>query len=274
MSWSRQLLRCSDTGKRLFSSSSPLRSYIGSTPIPIPPNIQLQRTEEETLIINGPLGSTTLSMPKFMRFQLPSTTVDEGGAPKKKRRNPPCPTTATALPFTFTSPTTAPSTETETPPQEITLFVEDPTEKSQRMLWGTLRTLLQNAIKGQTEGFTLPIYLIGVGYRAALEQDTRRLPDGHKDVVASGGADAPRQRLAMKLGFSHTVYVSVPSDVKVTVPTPTIISLWGRDKRKVGQFAANVRGWRKPEVYKGKVSCPVFWMNAILRFSCIGCFRW
>lgn len=132
--------------------------------------------------------------------------------------------------------------------------MQDPEEKVQRQMWGLCRTLLYNAIIGQTEGFTIPVYLIGVGFRAALEADPRRLSPTHKDVIAAGGPDVPRTRLAMKLGYSHTVYVVVPNDVKVTIVSPTIISLFSTDKQRVGQFAANIRAWRPPEPYKGKVS--------------------
>lgn len=136
------------------------------------------------------------------------------------------------------------------------MFVIDPTEKTQRMMWGTTRTLIANAITGQTTGFTLPVYLLGVGFRAALEPDSRRLPPNHKDVIAAGGPDVPRTRLAMKLGYSHTVCIVVPQGIKVTVPTPTIINVFGTDKAKVGQFAADIRKQRKPEPYKGKVCLP------------------
>jgi ribosomal protein L6P/L9E len=136
---------------------------------------------------------------------------------------------------------------------ELGMFVTDPAQKAQRMMWGTTRTLIANAITGQTTGFTLPVYLLGVGFRAALEPDPRRLPMSHQDVIAAGGPDVPRTRLAMKLGYSHTVYVVVPEGIKVTLPSPTKIVVFGTDKAKVGQFAADIRTKRKPEPYKGKV---------------------
>ncbi len=57
------------------------------------------------------------------------------------------------------------------------------------MMWGTTRTLIANAITGQTTRFTLPVYLLGVGFRAALEPDPRRLPAKHQDVIAAGHAE-------------------------------------------------------------------------------------
>lgn len=110
-------------------------------------------------------------------------------------------------------------------------------------MWGTTRTLIFNAVMGMTEGYTVPVYLVGVGYRAAIEPDPRGTTEGN-----SG------QRLNMKLGFSHAVFVPIPAHIKAEVPLPTKIVLSCTDKSQLGQFAANVRGWRPPEPYKGKVS--------------------
>jgi large subunit ribosomal protein L6 len=125
----------------------------------------------------------------------------------------------------------------------LALTVEDATRKNQRAMWGLTRTLIANAITGMSEGFTVPLHLVGVGYRAALEQDPRGTEDG-----GSG------QRLNMKLGYSHTVFVPIPPHIKAEVPAPTKIVLSCNDKHLLGLFAAKVRAWRKPEPYKGKVS--------------------
>jgi len=93
----------------------------------------------------------------------------------------------------------------------------------------------------------------GTGFHTALEPDPRRLPPNHEDVIAAGGLDVPRTRLAVRLGYLHTVYVVVPQSIKVTLPSPTIIVVLGTDKARVGQFAADIREKRKPEPYKGKV---------------------
>ena len=223
-------------------------SYPGATPIPLPPNTFLSRTES-SLLVKGPLGSTTVPVEPYMKFVLPSGTKEE--KKKKIKRNMPCPPHATAEPFSLAIP------EPLNEGGQLGIFVADPTEKAQRMMWGTTRALIANAITGQTTGFTLPVYLLGVGFRAALEPDPRRLPANHQDVIAAGGTDVPRTRLAMKLGYSHTVYVVVPQGIKVTLPSPTIIIVFGTDKAKVGQFAADIREKRKPEPYKGKVRpCP------------------
>lgn len=115
-------------------------------------------------------------------------------------------------------------------------------------MWGTTRTLLSNAIVGQTTGYTIPIYLIGVGYRAAMEE----IPTITSNASKAKDPSAPTHRLSLKLGFTRIIQIPIPPAIKVTVPSPTIINLFGTDKRKVGQFAADIRMWRPPEPYKGK----------------------
>jgi large subunit ribosomal protein L6 len=127
-------------------------------------------------------------------------------------------------------------------PGTLTLSVENAEVKKQRSMWGLTRTLIQNAVTGMTEGFTVPLYLVGVGYRAALEADPRGKVEGMSGT-----------RLNMKLGFSHPVIVPVPDHVKAEVPYPTKIVLSCTDKHQLGLFAARVRKWRPPEPYKGKV---------------------
>ncbi|KAG2127788.1 ribosomal protein L6, alpha-beta domain-containing protein [Suillus cothurnatus] len=128
-------------------------------------------------------------------------------------------------------------------PQEnvLTIAVEDAEVKKQRSMWGLTRTLINNAVVGMTEGFTVPIYLVGVGYRAALEDDPRGTTNGGNG-----------QRLNMKLGHSHNVYVPIPAHIKANVPSPTKITLFCTDKHLLGLFAARIRKWRPPEPYKGK----------------------
>lgn len=127
-------------------------------------------------------------------------------------------------------------------PQTLRLSVQDPSHKKQRSWWGTVRSLVQNAIVGMTEGFSTPLYLVGVGYRAAMEPD----PLGKRPGWTG-------QRLNMKLGFSHSVYEPIPDHVKVELVSPTKLILSCTDKQQLGLFAAKIRHWRKPEPYKGKV---------------------
>ena len=115
---------------------------------------------------------------------------------------------------------------------------------------------------GMTEGFSINLYLVGVGYRAALEDDPRGTEEGGNG-----------QRLNMKLGFSHSVYQQIPAGIKAEVPTATKISLFGTNKQRLGQFAAEVREWRKPEPYKGKVrSFTSRWLHDLMLL--VGDFYW
>jgi large subunit ribosomal protein L6 len=99
-----------------------------------------------------------------------------------------------------------------------------------RAAWGTTRALIQNMVTGVSAGFEKKLAIQGVGYRAAMQG---------KDVKLS-------------LGFSHEVVYEAPKGITLAVPAPTEIVVTGIDKQQVGQVAANIRAWRKPEPYKGK----------------------
>ncbi len=103
-------------------------------------------------------------------------------------------------------------------------------EKAYRSLHGLTRTLIHNMVVGVTEGFQKTLEINGVGYRAQKEG----------------------KNLVMNLGFSHPVTVSETDDIQIDVPNPNQVIIKGIDKQKVGQFAAEVRGKRPPEPYKGK----------------------
>lgn len=95
---------------------------------------------------------------------------------------------------------------------------------------GTARSLLNSMVIGVTEGFVRKLNLVGVGYRA----------------------QAQGSKLNLSLGFSHPVEFQVPAGVTVETPTQTEVVVKGADKQLVGQVAANIRAYRKPEPYKGK----------------------
>ena len=112
------------------------------------------------------------------------------------------------------------------------LIVERPDdERESRAKHGLVRSLVNNMVVGVTEGYSKQLEIVGVGYRATAK-----------------GNDA----LELALGFSHPVKVSAPAGVTFEVPTPTEIVVKGIDKEQVGQTAADIRAWRKPEPYKGK----------------------
>ena len=102
--------------------------------------------------------------------------------------------------------------------------------KPARAAWGLSRTLVANMITGVTQGFSKTLEITGVGYRAAAQ-----------------GA-----KVQLNLGYSHDVVYDVPKGITVTTPRPTEILVVGIDKQQVGQVAAEIRAYRKPEPYKGK----------------------
>ena len=104
-------------------------------------------------------------------------------------------------------------------------------ERRNRALHGLTRSLVNNMVVGVSEGFSKELQIVGVGYRAAAK-----------------GSNA----LELQLGFSHPVNVEAPTGITFDVPEPTRIIVSGIDKQVVGQVAADIRSYRKPEPYKGK----------------------
>ncbi|WVF68260.1 hypothetical protein IAT40_003025 [Kwoniella sp. CBS 6097] len=222
---------------RQFSSTASCQSHIGKVPIPIPASVTLtlppssipphlapsSSQAQRTFSVKGPLGSASLPIP-------PAVIL---GAPTPE--NP-----------------------------AVSISVHDPNVKAQRSLWGLTRTLINNAVTGVSTGFNLEVRLVGVGYRAAMEPIPQVFLDLAKQqqklsktasASGSGSAqprDLPKERLNIKLGFAHPVLIDIPPEIKVTVPAPTKILLSGSDKQKLGQFAATIRQWRRPEPYRGK----------------------
>ncbi len=96
--------------------------------------------------------------------------------------------------------------------------------------WGLVRSLIANMVEGVAQGFSKKLELVGVGYRAALKG----------------------KNLEMQLGYSHPVLVECPEGITFECPQPTEIIVSGPSKEQVGQVAADIRKWRKPEPYKGK----------------------
>lgn len=102
--------------------------------------------------------------------------------------------------------------------------------KRARAMHGLNRVLISNMIDGVTKGFTRKLEMSGIGYRAELKDDL----------------------LALNVGFSHMIYFKAPDEIKIEVPDPTAILVSGIDKALVGQVAAKIRSFRKPEPYRGK----------------------
>ncbi len=129
-------------------------------------------------------------------------------------------------------------TQSFTATDDVTLAVEDNvvkvtprgSSKRARQQWGMSRTVISNMVTGVTTGFKKELEINGVGYRAQMQGNT----------------------LKLSLGLSHEVNFEVPAGITVTAPKPTEIIVEGTDNQLVGQVAANIREWRKPEPYKGK----------------------
>ena len=121
---------------------------------------------------------------------------------------------------------------------DVTISIEDNSvsvmprgsSKRARQQWGMSRTMVANLVTGVTTGFKKELEIQGVGYRAAMTGNT----------------------LKLNLGLSHDVDYVPPAGVTVTAPKQTEIVVEGIDEQLVGQVAANIRAWRKPEPYKGK----------------------
>ena len=121
---------------------------------------------------------------------------------------------------------------------DVTMTVEDnvvtvlPRGKSKRarQQWGMSRTMVANLVAGVTQGFKKELEIQGVGYRAQMQGNT----------------------LKLNLGLSHDVDYTAPEGVTITAPKQTEVVVEGIDEQLVGQVAANIRAWRKPEPYKGK----------------------
>jgi large subunit ribosomal protein L6 len=102
--------------------------------------------------------------------------------------------------------------------------------KRARAFWGMQRTMVSNLVTGVSDGFTKVLEITGVGYRASV----------------SGS------NLKLQLGYSHDVDFAIPEGITIKTPDQTTVEISGSDKQRVGQVAAEIRRWRKPEPYKGK----------------------
>ncbi|HXH28948.1 MAG TPA: 50S ribosomal protein L6 [Candidatus Polarisedimenticolia bacterium] len=109
-------------------------------------------------------------------------------------------------------------------------FKRDSDERRQRALHGLTRALVANAVKGVSEGFTRELEIVGIGYKAQVSGTT----------------------LQLALGYSHPLDVAIPPGIEIKVEKQTRLILRGADRQQVGQLAANLRGLRPPEPYKGK----------------------
>lgn len=187
-------------------------SHIGGLPIKYTSEVQIEHLPDlpfskadsrffnkSTLKVKGPLGERTMAIEPFVNLEF----LKAPEADQKKQD------------------------EAE---NQLVVSVQDSAQKKQRQMWGTTRALINNCVLGVTEGFNATLRLVGVGYRAAME-------DG---------------KLALRLGYSHPINMTVPKGLDVSVPVPTRVLISGNDLQQVKLFAAKIREWKKPEPYNQK----------------------
>ncbi|KAJ5991122.1 hypothetical protein N7499_011666 [Penicillium canescens] len=199
---------------RAFSTTSPAQSRVGGAAISIPPEVSFKLVDLPKSLVRTrgkdiPKYAAEIKGPRGeMSLSIPSfltVTPDEAG-------------------------------------QKATLSVLDAEVPHQRAMWGTTRALLQNHILGVSEGHVCVLSMVGVGYRATIEE-----------TATTAVATFPGQKfVSLKVGFSHPIELPIPKGIEASTPQPTRILLEGVDKRVVTQFAAEIRDWRRPEPYKGK----------------------
>ncbi|OTA92814.1 hypothetical protein M434DRAFT_74146 [Hypoxylon sp. CO27-5] len=200
------------TPRRQFSNTWNRPSKLGRTPISIPPGVEL-----------------TIGEPKVKRdpttyLKIPKRTVTVAGPLGKLDLEIP--------PFLNINHDEA--------SRRAILSIENSEIKQQMEMWGTTWAYLNRHIIGVSEGHTAILRLVGVGYRATVEERPKK-------------AEYPGQKfVCLKLGFTHPVEEPVPFGMKASTPQPTRILLEGINREEVMSFAARIRRWRRPEPYKGK----------------------
>lgn len=124
----------------------------------------------------------------------------------------------------------APEVTVEVAGSNVIVLPVNKEDKRSRAMWGTTRATVNNMVEGVSKGFTVKLEIQGVGFRAA----------------------ADKNYLTLALGFSHEIKFAIPDGIAIVCEKPTLVSISGYDKKLVGQVAAEIRGLRKPEPYKGK----------------------
>ncbi|KAJ3089781.1 hypothetical protein HK102_005508 [Quaeritorhiza haematococci] len=214
---------------RSFSSTSAALSKIARRPLKYPNDVSIAIAPytptpsfpkcKLQAVVKGPKGELAMPLQPFVELRFPGTGKQLRSESKE------------GVGASKAATTNASSAAAEQDPKQmLEVWVEDSKDRKQRAMWGTTWRLLNNMVEGVTEGFTVPLRLVGVGYRALFE-------DG---------------RLSLKLGYSHPILMDIPKGVEVAIPAPQRIILQGIDLQQVTQFAAKIRTWRPPEPYNQK----------------------
>ncbi|KAI1419653.1 54S ribosomal protein L6 [Xylaria sp. FL1777] len=198
--------------RRHFSNTTSKSSKLGRIPISIPPGVEIA------------IGEPIAKKDPTTYLRIPKRTVTVSGPLGKLDLEIP--------PFLTIHHDQAAS--------KAVLSIENQDLKQQKEMWGTTWAYLNRYIMGVSEGHTAILRLVGVGYRATVEERPKKAQyQGQKFVC-------------LKLGFTHPVEEPVPLGMKASTPQPTRILLEGIDREQVMTFAAQIRKWRRPEPYKGK----------------------
>ncbi|KAI1826680.1 54S ribosomal protein L6 [Xylaria intraflava] len=198
--------------RRQFSDTSSRPSKLGQTPISVPPGVELS------------IGEPIAKKDPTSYLKIPKRTVTVSGPLGKLDMQIP--------PFL--------KIHHDETARKILLSIENANLKQQKEMWGTTWAYLNRYIMGVSEGHTAVLRLVGVGYRATVEERPKK-------------ANYPGQKfVCLKLGFTHPVEEPVPFGIQASTPQPTRILLEGINREQVMTFAAQIRKWRRPEPYKGK----------------------
>ncbi|KFH45956.1 54S ribosomal protein L6-like protein [Hapsidospora chrysogenum ATCC 11550] len=210
--WQTTTTKTTRAHPRQFSTTPRCHSKLGRTPISIPPGVELTMGEPK---IQRGARDWKSSIKRTITVKGPLGELELEIPDYVKMEQDPEARTAT-------------------------LSILNVDEKQQHEMWGTSWAYLNNSVMGVSEGHSAILRLVGVGYRASVEQR------GAKQEYPG------QQFLCLKLGFTHPVEEGIPQGLKVTTPAPTRILIEGIDKETIMSFAGRIKQWRKPEPYKGK----------------------
>lgn len=192
---------------RNFSTTIPALSHIGAEPVFVGSDVKIETNDLlfPTII---PKGRNSMKLDRMLTIKGPKGAVD-----------------VTLADFVHLNEKDG----------HMFVTVDEPTARSQRSMWGTTRSLINNAVVGVTEGHSSMLRFKGTGYRVMLEKDE----DGVEWVK-------------MKVGRCNLEGLPIPQGITCTVPSPTLLILEGADKQQLNLFAGKLRNMRPPEPYKGK----------------------
>lgn len=246
-------------------------------PNPLKP-ISAGVAKSRSLFIRGPLGLQLVPLPAGVYFWRAPELENSGaaGAQKDKKLDPSLSEEVVVKQEEQNSSEEADAFEEWMVSMPV-LPLEKKYQRKRRGFWALTRQLIRNAVVGVTEGHSRVLNLVGVGFRATVEDSK----EPHQDQLAKAFAPVPHQSywfsreqneaylkifeertklaeakgrvgqvLVLRLGYSHPIQLSVPPEITATTPQPTRIVLKGVDLHKLGQFAAEIRRWRPPERYK------------------------